>query len=48
MDKLTKNGLNYVPEELFDHLEVVVDDLKDGKNETSEIIEKVRTPLKRS
>ena len=47
-DKLTKNGLNYVPEELFDHLEVVVDDLKDGKNETSEIIEKVRTPLKRS
>ena len=48
MDKLTKNGLNYVPEELFDHLEVVVDNLKDGKNETSEVIKKVRTPLKRS
>ena len=48
MDKLTKNGLNNVPEEFFDHLEVVVDDLKDGKNETSEIIKKVRTPRKRS
>ena len=27
-----------VPGELIDHLEVVIDDLKDGKNETSEII----------
>ena len=41
LDKPTKNGLNNdVPEELFDDLEIVSDDLKDGKNETSEIIEK--------
>ena len=40
IDKLTKNGLNNVPEELFDQLEVVVNDLEDGKNETSEIIKK--------
>ena len=35
--KLTKNGLNnVVPEELFDDLEIVFDDLKDGKKVNSE------------
>ena len=34
------SSLNDVPEEIFDHRNIVVDDLKDGKNESSEIIEK--------
>ena len=45
IDKLTKNGLNDVPEELFDHREIVVGDLKDGKNESSEIIENKNSSL---
>ena len=40
--KLTKNGLNnVVPEELFDDLEIVDDDLKDGKKVNSEIKERI-------
>ena len=40
--KLTKNGLNnVVPEELFDDLEIVNDDLKDGKKVNSEIKERI-------
>ena len=36
--QLTKNGINnVVPEELFDDLEIVLDDLKDGKKVTSEM-----------
>ena len=31
LNKLTKNGLNNVPEELFDHQEIVVDYLKKMK-----------------
>ena len=46
MDKLTKNGLNnVVPEKLFDDLEIVFDDLKDGKKVNSEIKERIETPL---
>ena len=44
--KLTKSGLNKnVPDELFDDPEIIVDDLKDGINETSEIIRNIRTTL---
>lgn len=34
-----------VPEKLFDDLEIVFDDLKDGKKVNSEIKERIETPL---